>query len=186
MGLLTICGRKAELLTGHDCPVVFCSVGADFGGRIGAMGFLSVWQSFGSNWQGVAKGVARGQSLPALAIPSPSSSANRGSFLLDEGIDGRKARLPPAYAVEMFVVWMQRRGDVGITSSARVLSFYSKHCMEFDLAEVPANLFLKELARVAPRSSERVHRRDGVRGRARAYAIPAAHFDSKVNSAPSA
>jgi hypothetical protein len=151
------------------------------------MGFLSVWRSFGSNDRlQVAKGVAGGQSLPPLAIPSASTPANGGNSLFDEGIEGRKARLPPAYAVEIFVAWMQHRGDVGITSSARILSFYSKHCMEFDLAEVPANLFLKELARVAPRSSERVHRRNGGRCRARAYAIPAAHFDSKLNIAPAA
>ena len=151
------------------------------------MGLLSAWRSLGSNdGQRMAKDAAGRQPLPSFAIPSLMSSASRGSSLLDEGVEGRKARLAPAKAVNMFVSWMQRRGDVGITSSSRVLSLYSIHCIELDLAEVPPNVFLRELAAVAPRSSERVHRRDGARSRTRAYAIPAAVIPNNLSIARSA
>jgi hypothetical protein len=107
----------------------------------------------------------------------------RGVVLLDEGVEGRQARLAPAKAVEVFVEWMQRRGDTGITTSSRIQALYSRHCLELDIAELATNVFLKELAVVAPRSCERVHRPDGMRRRAKAYAIPAPIVPHRQNAA---
>src|SRR5262245_20789492 len=148
------------------------------------MGILSAWlPRTRTGGHEVARDANPCQPESPCASPVLPSSEERGIVLLDEGVEGRQPRLPPAKAAAVFVDWMQRRGDTGITTSRRIQALYSRHCFELNVAELPPNVFLRELSLVAPRSCERVHCRDGARSRAKAYCIPTPVIPNKLSIA---
>ena len=96
---------------------------------------------------------------------------DRGNALLADGIEGRH-RIRSGEAARLFVGWLQRRGDTGMTRFSRLQTLYSVFCIETNLAELPANQFFKELAVLAPKAEQRVPRDDAYRQRSTTYDIP--------------
>jgi hypothetical protein len=104
-------------------------------------------------------------------IEPSALQCDRGNALLADGIEGRH-RIRCGDAARLFVGWLQRRGDTGMTRFSRLQTLYSMFCIETNLAELPVNQFFKELAALAPKAEQRVPRDDAYRQRSTTYDIP--------------
>ncbi len=115
-------------------------------------------------------GTTATSTAPGHAVHAPLAGlADR--FLLPDGVEGGK-RLTYAEGAQVFLDWLQARGQTGETRRDRLTVLYAEHINELGLAWLAENHLFHAFGQLVPKFERSLRDAEGRRKRATTYDIP--------------
>jgi hypothetical protein len=107
---------------------------------------------------------------PGYTVHAPLAGlADR--FLLPDGVEGGR-RLTYAEGAQVFLAWLQERGQTGETRRDRLTVLYAEHISELGLAWLAENHLFHAFGQLVPKHERSLRDAQGRRKRATTYDIP--------------